>query len=294
MRRPQHAGDRRRSSPISPSVDDVAACRRRRDQRRRRLGRRFCTPIGCIVPRPTAGPPPASPLDAAGSLRLWDAVKGGGGDRGTALRRVRRREDIVRGVRVEDGPDDDVDLHRGRWRRRSPDRRGGRTSSTMTRAATGGGERGGAVRGNGDGKGTGRAARPVPGHARARREDGDAGNRAGGPARGGRGRGGREGAPPPPRRIPAVSDAVVGLDFHRTGSSRRRGWSATGRPDWTRRGYRERARVVNESVGAIDAILPPNEWSFHPRAYTPDGAPGATENLSRSTNRRVLVSASSG
>ena len=216
-------------------------------------------PIGCIVPSPNGRYLLASTLDAAGSLRLWDAVKGRvvrsyAGRRGSrycafaAFADAEGTSYVVCGS--EDGSVMAWDLRGGEVAQRIPDRtRRGRTSSAMSRRRRGDGAttRAAAARGTGTGTGTGRAARPVPRARRGATRRTATRGTTGGRAR--RGEGGRERRagktpPPPPTDPDGHDDAVVGLDFHRDGILATSGLERDRSVKlWTTAEYRERARA---------------------------------------------------
>ncbi len=216
-------------------------------------------PIGCIVPSPNGRYLLASTLDAAGSLRLWDAVKGRvvrsyAGRRGSrycafaAFADAEGTSYVVCGS--EDGSVMAWDLRGGEVAQRIPGSDaawtnvvGDESEAKRRRGDDAGGGREGDGDGNGDGEGGATGSPGTPGRDE---EDGDAGNRAGAPGEGKEGgKGGRERTPPPPPTDPdGHDDAVVGLDFHRDGILATSGLERDRSVKiWTTAEYRERARA---------------------------------------------------
>ena len=216
-------------------------------------------PIGCIVPSPNGRYLLASTLDAAGSLRLWDAVKGRvvrsyAGRRGSrycafaAFADAEGTSYVVCGS--EDGSVMAWDLRGGEVAQRIPGSDAawtnvvGDESEAKRRRGDDAGGGGRAGRGRGDGEGGATGSPGTPGRDE---EDGDAGNRL--PARPARGRragkeGGERTPPPPPTDPDGHDDAVVGLDFHRDGILATSGLERDRSVKiWTTAEYRERARA---------------------------------------------------
>ena len=218
-------------------------------------------PIGCVVPSPNGRYLLASTLDAAGSLRLWDAVGG----------RVVRSYEGRRGSRYcafaafadadgtsyavcgsEDGSVLAWDLRTGEvaqripgsdaaWQNARQDAKAAREEAKAGKRPRGGEEGGDGADGEGGATGS-------PGTPGRDEEDGERGNDAGG---GGEGREGNDGGkderaatlPPPPTDPSGHDDAVVGLDFFRHGMLATSGLERDRSVKlWTTAEYRERAR----------------------------------------------------
>ena len=217
-------------------------------------------PIGCIVPSPNGRYLLASTLDAAGSLRLWDAVKGRvvrsyAGRRGSrycafaAFADAEGTSYVVCGS--EDGSVMAWDLRGGEVAQRIPGSDAAWTNvvgdESEAKRRRGDDAGGGGREGNGNGDGEG-GATGSPGTPGRDEEDGDAEIGRARPARGRRaGKEGGKGRLRRRRRIPTgTTTRWSGWTFTATGSSRRRGWSATGASRSGRRRSTASARARRE------------------------------------------------
>ena len=218
-------------------------------------------PIGCVVPSPNGRYLLASTLDAAGSLRLWDAV-GGRVVRSYAGRRGSRYCAFAAFADAdgtsyavcgsEDGSVLAWDLRTGEvaqripgsdaaWQNARQDAKAAREEAKAGKRPRGGEEGGDGADGEGGATGS-------PGTPGRDEEGGERGNDAWG---GGEGREGKDGGtteraatpPPPPTDPSGHDDAVVGLDFFRDGMLATSGLERDRSVKlWTTAEYRERAR----------------------------------------------------
>ena len=225
-------------------------------------------PIGCIVPSTNGRYLLASTLDAHGSLRLWDAVKGRvvrtyAGRRGSrycAFAAFADAEGTSYAVcGSEDGSVMAWDLRTGEVAQRIPGSDAAWTNVVGDERTKAEAEkrRGGSEKAENTAKLDGDGIEPAtgsPGTPGRDEEDGDAGNRVGVPGEGKDGDGGDavvstdlnpEPKPPPPPTDPdGHDDAVVGLDFFRHGMLATSGLERDRTIKlWTTAGYRERARA---------------------------------------------------